>query len=52
MQDSIFLNQEKHTTKLLKRFDVLNFKPFGTPMSPSLKLDSDTNGKKSGCGLI
>ena len=32
--------------ELLKRFDVSNSKPFGTPMSPSLKLDSDLNGKK------
>ena len=27
-------------------FDVLNFKPFGTSMSYSLKLDSNLNGKK------
>ena len=41
-----FLNQAKYTFELLKRFDVSNSKPFGTPMSPSLKLDSDQNDKK------
>ena len=42
-----FLNQAKYTLELLKRFDVSNFKPFATSMSPSLKLDSNPNGKKA-----
>ena len=41
-----FLNQAKYTSELPKRFDVSNFKPFGTLMSPSLKLGSNPNGKK------
>ena len=41
-----FLNQDKYTLELLKRFDMSNSKPFATPMSPSLKLDSYPNGKK------
>ena len=41
-----FLNQAKCTSKLLKWFDVSNSKPFGSPMSPSLKLDSNLDGKK------
>ena len=40
-----FLNQAKYTSELLKRFDVSNSKPFGTLMSPSLKLDSNQNSK-------
>ena len=41
-----FLNQAKYTLKLLKRFDVSNSKPFDTPISLSLKLDSNPNGRK------
>ena len=41
-----FLTQAKYTSELLKRFDVSNFKPFGTLISPLLKLDSNLNGKK------
>ena len=41
-----FLNQAKFISELLKRFDVSNSKSFGTPMSTSLKLDSNPNNKK------
>ena len=41
-----FLNQAKYTLELLKGFDVSNSKAFTTLMSPSLKLDSNSNGKK------
>ena len=45
-KNDTFLNQDKYTLELLKSFDVSNSKPFDTPMSPSLKLDSNPNGKK------
>ena len=41
-----FLNQAKYIRELHKKFDVSNSKPFGTPMSPLIKLDFDPNGKK------
>ena len=41
-----FLNQEKYPIDLLKWFNLLNAKPFGAPMCSSLKLDSNSNGKK------
>ena len=41
-----FLNQAMYIIDLLKRFDLLNTKPFGTLMSLSIKLDYDSNGKK------
>ena len=45
-KNGTFLNQANYTLELLKRFDVSNSKPFATPMSPSLKLDSNPNAKK------
>jgi hypothetical protein len=41
----IFLNQSKYVNDLLKRFGLENAKAFGTPMSPSTKLDKDEKGK-------
>jgi hypothetical protein len=41
----IFLNQSKYVKDLLKRFGFENAKAFGTPMSPSTKLDKDEEGK-------
>ena len=41
-----YLNQAKCTLELFKRFDISHSKHFDTPMSPSLKLDSNPNGKK------
>ena len=45
-ESGIFLNQSKYIVKLLKKFDISNTKPFGTPMSPSIKLELNPNGKK------
>ena len=39
-KNGTFINQGNYTLELLKRFDVFNSKPFATPMSLSLKLDS------------
>ncbi|WRX13936.1 Reverse transcriptase [Theobroma cacao] len=44
-EDGIFINQEKYTKEMLKKFDVMNMKSIGTPMSPSTKLDKDDKGK-------
>jgi hypothetical protein len=41
----IFLNQSKYVNDLLKSFGLENAKAFGTPMSPSTKLDKDEKGK-------
>ena len=41
----IFVNQSKYTKDLLKRFNMEDAKPFGTPMSTSTKLDKDEKGK-------
>jgi hypothetical protein len=39
----IFLNQGKYTVKILKRFDMLEFKSMNTPMEAKLKLLVDTS---------
>jgi hypothetical protein len=44
-EDGIFLNQSKYVIDLLKRFGLTNAKAYGTPMSPSTKLDKDEKGK-------
>ena len=44
-KNSTFLNQDKHSSKLFKMFDVSTSKLFGTLMSHSLKLDSNLNDK-------
>ncbi|KAI5681162.1 hypothetical protein M9H77_02389 [Catharanthus roseus] len=44
-KEGIFINQEKYTKELLKRFGMSNAKGIGTPMSSSLKLDKDEKGK-------
>jgi hypothetical protein len=41
--ERIFLNQGKHTVKILKRFDMLECKPMNTPMEAKLKLLVDTS---------
>ncbi|KAI5676253.1 hypothetical protein M9H77_07203 [Catharanthus roseus] len=45
-KEGIFINQEKYTKELLKRFGMSDAKGIGTPMSLSLKLDKDERGKK------
>jgi hypothetical protein len=44
-EDGIFLNQSKYVIDLLKRFGLTNAKAYGTPMSPSTKLDKDEKGQ-------
>jgi hypothetical protein len=44
-KEGIFLNQSKYVIDLLKRFGLENAKAYGTPMSPSTKLDKDEKGK-------
>ncbi|KAI5683673.1 hypothetical protein M9H77_04901 [Catharanthus roseus] len=44
-KEGIFINQEKYTKELLKRFGMSNAKGIGTPMSSSLKLDKNEKGK-------
>ena len=56
LKDGIFLNQEKYTKDLLKRFKFNECKIAKTPMSTSTKLDKDEKGKcvdiKSYRGMI
>ncbi|EOY32645.1 Cysteine-rich RLK (RECEPTOR-like protein kinase) 8, putative [Theobroma cacao] len=44
-KEGIFINQERYTQDMLKKFDMLKLKPISTPMSPSTKLDLDEKGK-------
>ncbi|KAK2995210.1 hypothetical protein RJ640_000515, partial [Escallonia rubra] len=44
-KEGIFINQSKYTWELLKRFGMDNAKPKGTPISPSVSLVKDENGK-------
>ncbi len=39
------MNQSRYVKDLLKRFGLESAKAFGTPMSPSTKLDKDEKGK-------
>ena len=45
MEDDFFINQEKCVKELLKRFQFETAKPASTPMSTSIKLESDEKGK-------
>ncbi|WRX14093.1 Integrase [Theobroma cacao] len=44
-EEGIFINQERYTYDMLKKFDMLKLKSISTPMSPSTKLDLDEKGK-------
>ncbi|XP_024019082.1 uncharacterized protein LOC112090920 [Morus notabilis] len=44
-KEGIFINQAKYVKDLLKKFDFEGMKPLSTPMSSSIKLDKDVNGK-------
>ncbi|KAK2994165.1 hypothetical protein RJ640_016671 [Escallonia rubra] len=44
-KEGIFISQSKYTRELLKRFGMDNAKPRGTPISPSVNLVKDENGK-------
>ena len=56
LKDGIFLNQEKYTKDLLRRFKFNEGKIAKTPLSTSTKLDKDEKGKcvdiKSYRGMI
>lgn len=44
-KEGIFINQAKYVKDLLKKFDFEGMKPLSTPMSSSIKIDKDENGK-------
>ncbi|WRX20682.1 Reverse transcriptase [Theobroma cacao] len=44
-EEKIFINQERYTQDMLKKFDMLKLKPISTPMSSSTRLDLDEKGK-------
>ncbi|KAL5569300.1 hypothetical protein UlMin_025875 [Ulmus minor] len=44
-KEGIFLNQSKYIRDLLNRFGMKYSKAASTPMSPTIKLDKDENGK-------
>ncbi|WRX17144.1 Reverse transcriptase [Theobroma cacao] len=44
-EEEIFINQERYTHDMLKKFDMLKLKSTSTPMSPSTKLGLDEKGK-------
>ncbi|WRX29160.1 Reverse transcriptase [Theobroma cacao] len=44
-KEGIFINQERYTHDMLKKFDMLKLKSISTPMSTSTKLDIDEKGK-------
>ncbi|KAK8573562.1 hypothetical protein V6N13_009652 [Hibiscus sabdariffa] len=44
-KDGIFINQAKYIKEKLKKFGMENVKPCATPMSSSIKLDKDEEGK-------
>lgn len=44
-EDEIFINQEKYTKKMLKKFGVMNLKSIRTPIILSIKLDKHKKGK-------
>ena len=45
LQDGIFISQSKYVKELLKKYGLLNSKALNTPMSSTLNLDQDENGK-------
>src|SRR5262249_43146990 len=45
IKNGTFINQSKYTKELIKKFKMENCKTKPTPMSISVKLDKDENGK-------
>ena len=45
-KDGIFIHQEKYTKQILKKFGFEKTKEVATPMSSSIRLDADSEGKK------
>ena len=46
--EGTFINQAKYIKEFLKRFGMMKSKPLATPISISIKLDKDENGKNVG----
>ena len=46
LKNGIYLHQNKYTKDLLSKFKMSDSKPSSTPMSSTLSLDKDRNGKK------
>jgi hypothetical protein len=44
-KNGIFINQSKYIKDLLKKFGIQKSKIYATPMSSTIKLDKDENGK-------
>jgi len=44
-KEGIFVHQSKYTKELLKKFKMSDCKHAATPMSSSIKIDSDEHGK-------
>jgi hypothetical protein len=44
-KQGIFVHQVKHTKDLMKKFNMVELKPVSTPMSTTMVLDLDENGK-------
>lgn len=45
LKEDIFINQAEHISNLPKKFKIENAKIMGTPMSSSIKLDKNEQGK-------
>jgi hypothetical protein len=48
----IFLSQGKYALKILKRFDVMDYRTMSTPMETNLKLLVDTSSEIVGVTLF
>ena len=46
LKDKIFIFQSKYISELLKKSDMNQAQPYGTPMGHSMKLDLDEGSKK------
>jgi hypothetical protein len=44
-KEGIFIHQVKYTKDLMKKFNMAELKPVTTPMSMTMTLDPDENGK-------
>jgi hypothetical protein len=45
MEQDIFIHQAKYTKDMMKKFNMAELKPVSTPMSTTMALDTDENGK-------
>jgi hypothetical protein len=45
MKHGIFVHQTKYTKDLMKKFNMAELKPMSSPMSTTMVLDPDENGK-------